>query len=276
MIEISLRDHSFSHCPEGIGLGNTKINRIKFNRDSNTWKDICFFTDINIMNNEVLNSKSRINIAWILEPLSINSPTYQKVYQDLDKYHYILTHNLELININRNKCFYSPFGGCWIKPEDRRIHNKTKSFSIIASEKDWTTGHKLRHKIIQQFGNKIDLVCGKGYSPIDYKLEALQDYRYSFIIENDNNDIYFSEKLIDSLMTGTIPIFWGSNISSIFDMNGIIVIQDLDQLKDFDKYYNEELYLSKSNSILNNFNIAKQFTCPEDWIFDNFLNTIIK
>lgn len=276
MLEISLRDNSFFHHPDGIGLGSTKINKIQFNRDSNIWKDICFFTDINIINNDILISKSKINVAWILEPLSINQQVYQKISEDIDKYDYILTHNLELINLNKNKCFYFPYGGCWIRPEDRKIYNKTKNFSIIASEKNWTDGHKLRHNIINYFSQKIDLVCGKGYKPIEYKLEALKDYRYSFIIENDNNDIYFSEKLIDSLITGTIPIFWGSKINTIFDMNGIIVIENFDQIQNFDQYYNEEFYLSKKDNILNNFNIAKQFICPEDWIFVNFLTKIIK
>jgi hypothetical protein len=274
MIEISLRDSCFSHHPEGIGLGSTKLNKIKFDRDPNKHLDICFFTDGNIKNNDVLKSKSKINIAWILEPVSINMESYEKAYQNIDRYDYILTHNLKLINANKNKCFYYPFGGCWIKDEDRKIHEKTNNFSIIASEKNWTMGHRLRHLIINNYKNKIDLVCGRGYKPIDYKLNALKDYRYSFIIENDNNDIYFSEKLIDAFMTGTIPIFWGSNIKSIFDSEGILFINEFNQIEEYLEY-GKDFYESKKQNIINNFNIAKQFTSPEDWIYDNFLNNIL-
>jgi hypothetical protein len=276
MIEVSLRDTTFSHVPDGIGLGNTKISQIKFNRNSEEWLDICFFTDGNIKNNDILKSKSKINIAWIIEPLSINLETYEKAYQNIDKYDYILTHNLNLINVDSKKCFYYPFGGCWIKPEDRKVYDKTKNFSIIASAKNWTVGHRLRHEIIKRFNQKIDLICGEGYKPIDSKLEALKDYRYSFIIENDDNDTYFSEKLIDSLTTGTIPIFWGSKIDSFFDMNGIIRLDNLDQIEDLFKKCDSIFYQSKKESILNNFEIANQFVCPEDWIYHNFLTIISK
>jgi hypothetical protein len=275
MIEISLRDTCFSHHPEGIGLGSTKLNKIKFNRDPNTHLDICFFTDGNIKNNDVLESKSKINIAWILEPISINMESYQKAYENIDRYDYILTHNLQLINANKNKCFYYPFGGCWIKDEDRKIYEKTNNFSIIASEKNWTIGHQLRHLIINNHKSRIDLVCGRGYKPIDYKLDALKEYRYSFIIENDNNDIYFSEKLIDAFMTGTIPIFWGSNIRSIFDKDGILFINEFNEIEEYLKY-GKDFYESKKENIINNFNIAKQFISPEDWIYDNFLVKILK
>ena len=275
MIEISLRDTCFSHHPDGIGLGSTKLNKIKFNRNPNIHLDLCFFTDGNIKNNDVLKSKSKINIAWILEPVSINMESYEKAYQNIDKYDYILTHNLQLINANKNKCFYYPFGGCWIKDEDRKIYEKTNNFSIIASEKNWTIGHQLRHLIINSHKSKIDLVCGRGYKPIDYKLDALKEYRYSFIIENDNNDIYFSEKLIDAFMTGTIPIFWGSNIKSIFDQDGILFINEFSEIEEYLKY-GKDFYESKKENIINNFNIAKQFISPEDWIYDNFLLKILK
>jgi hypothetical protein len=273
MIEVSLRDGCFSHA---LGLGNVLPSKIKFNRDDNTWLDICFFTDGPIKHNLVSTSKSKTNIAWICEPLSINYETFNAAYQNFDKYDYILTHNLELINLNPQKCSYYPFGGCWINPSDRQIHQKNKNISIIASEKNWTTGHRMRHSVIQNFKDNLDLICGRGYSPIDSKLTALKDFRYSFIIENDNNDMYFSEKLVDCLITGTIPIFWGSDISKIFDMNGIIKFSSLEELKDIIKNCNEDFYNFKIESIKNNFEIAKQFICPEDWIYDNFLSKILK
>jgi hypothetical protein len=274
MIEISLRDGCFSHTD--VGLGNILPSKIKFNRDNNTWLDICLFTDGPIKENLVLTSKSKINIAWICEPLSINYETFKAAYENMDKYDYILTHNLEFINLDPKKISYYPFGGCWINPNDRQIHPKNKNISIIASEKDWTIGHRMRHSVIKNFTSHLDLICGRGYNPIDSKITALKDFRYSFIIENDNNNIYFSEKLIDSLTTGTIPIFWGSDISKIFDMNGIIKFSSLEELNGIIKNCNEDFYNSKIESIKNNFEIAKQFICPEDWIYDNFLSRILK
>ena len=79
MIEVSLRDGCFPHAP---GLGNVLPSKIKFNRDDNTWFDICFFTDGPIKHNLISNSKSKINIAWICEPLSINYETFKAVYSN--------------------------------------------------------------------------------------------------------------------------------------------------------------------------------------------------
>ena len=86
MIEVSLRDGCFPHAP---GLGNVLPSKIKFNRDDNTWFDICFFTDGPIKHNLISNSKSKINIAWICEPLSINYETFKAVYDNMDKYEWI-------------------------------------------------------------------------------------------------------------------------------------------------------------------------------------------
>ena len=47
------------------------------------------------------------------------------------------------------------------------------------------------------------------------KIDGLRDYRYHFCIENIKRDYWFTEKLIDCFVTGTIPIYWGC--PSIFD-----------------------------------------------------------
>jgi hypothetical protein len=274
MIEISLRDASFAHGV-GLGAGDYKFfpKNILFNRDRSTWLEYCFFTDHDILSETVNASKSRINIAWLIEPKSISPSTYIKIIQDINKYDFILTHNQELIDLASHKILYYPFGGCWVDHVDRFIHNKTNNLSIIASNKNWTYGHNLRHQIINNFSQYIDLICGRGYKPIDHKIEALKNYRFSLIIENDNNNYFFTEKLIDCLMAGTIPIYYGSNLDHIFDYKGFIKINTLEDFGKILPQINEQTYIEKLEFVKNNFEIAKNFVCPEDWIYNNLIVT---
>jgi hypothetical protein len=274
MIQISLRDTSFSHGV-ALGAGDYKFypKDILFNRDKNTWLKYCFFTDNDILSETINISKSDINIAWLIEPKSISPSTYIKIVEDMNKYDFILTHNQELINLAPHKILYYPFGGCWIDYHDRIIYSKTNNLSIIASNKNWTYGHNLRHQIINNCSQYINLVCGRGYNPIAHKIEALREYRFSLIIENDDNNYFFTEKLIDCLMTGTIPIYYGSNLEHIFDYNGFIKIKSLEDFVNIASQINEQTYIEKFQYIKNNFEIAKNFVCPEDWIYNNLIVT---
>ncbi len=55
---------------------------------------------------------------------------------------------------------FLPFGSCWIEDVDHGVHDKSKLVSIIASNKNITIGHKLRHAIIAT-DKKLDLF-GRG------------------------------------------------------------------------------------------------------------------
>ena len=274
--KISIRDGSFAH---GVGLGcgdfNWPPSFFDYDR-TDAWQKVCLFTDGEIVKNTVLNSKSEINIAWILEPYSLIPRVYHFLSdrKNSDKYDHILTHCQELIETNPNKYRYYPFGGCWIQPENRIVHPKTKNISIIASGKSTTYGHKLRHEVIANFKDQID-VFGRGYNVIDLKEEALKNYRYSIVIENDSNNYWFTEKLIDCLVTGTIPIYFGSNISKIFDMEGIITFSTIKELAEILPKLTEEIYLKKLPMVQKNLIKALEYACPEDWIFSNFLKGIL-
>ena len=45
---------------------------------------------------------------------------------------------------------------------------------------------------------------------VQNKMEFLKDYKFSFAMENTNGDAYISEKIVDSFIAGTIPIYYGS------------------------------------------------------------------
>ena len=153
-----------------------------------------------------------------------------------------------------------PFGSCWIKEEDRDIHEKTKNISIIASNKRQTQGHRLRHDIIKKKIIDMD-VFGRGYKAIDNKITALKDYRFSLIIENDNTDNWITEKIIDCLVTGTVPVYWGcNNIGDFFNKEGFIEFKDLNELKKIVPKLTKETYDKMLPFITENFGLSMEYS----------------
>jgi hypothetical protein len=56
------------------------------------------------------------------------------------------------------------------------------------------------------------------YSPLpkapQAKAAALRDYMFSIVIENAQVGRYFTEKLIDAIALGTVPVYWGGPFAS--------------------------------------------------------------
>jgi len=178
----------------------------------------------------------------------------------------IFTFKKDLLELS-DKFEFVPLGGCWIKDEDIRVHPKTKGVSIIASQKSSTYGQQLRHKVINELGEGL-AVYGRGYNPMEYKLKALKDYKYSIVIENCKEDYYFSEKLIDCIATGTIPIYWGCpSIGDFFNKDGIL---SFDTLEDLTKIL-MEIKEGESNifeeALLENLETCKKYLIADDIIF---------
>lgn len=280
MINVSIKDSSFSHA-YSCGNGDLKIFSKYIKWDRVNINDIIFYTDGYISNNEPYKYSDKVNVAWIIEPKSISEHLYNINYTDWSKFDYVLSHNINFIDYlndsGKVKALRYAFGGCWIYEQDRKVYNKTDNLSIISSGKKMTIGHKLRHNIIELFRDHFSNISGGGYNPISYKLSALKDYRFSVIIENDNSDDFFSEKLIDCLITGTIPIYWGTkNIGKYFDLNGFIQIENSDDFKSILPLLTEEYYNSKIDVIHKNFQLAHQYVNMEDGIYNLYKDIIFK
>ncbi len=265
--KVKILDNNFSHAKYSTDYQESKY--IEWLRNSIANNDeIIFLTDNTMRTNY---SVSGIRIGLLMEPRVINPSIYEWVSNNHDNFNTIFTYDKELLSLGGSFKFY-PHCGCWIKPEDQLIHNKTKLLSIVASSKTQTTGHKLRHEsiksIIENYNN-LD-VYGRGYNKVDYKLDAFKEYAFSIVIENSKADYYFTEKLIDSFITGTVPIYWGCpSISDFFNLDGMIIFNNIDDLH----YKLGDLSLEKYKSMLpaikENFEKAKAFLIAEDWIYNN-------
>lgn len=103
--------------------------------------------------------------------------------------------------------------------------NKTKTISLIASNKTFTTGHKKRYvflkKIQEVFGTEID-IFGIGFNPINDKWDAIAPYKYHIVLENSSYPDYFTEKLSDAFLGLSYPIYYGCpNIYDYFPKNTV-------------------------------------------------------
>lgn len=132
--------------------------------------------------------------------------------------------------------------------------NKKNKLVCIVSGKTFTSEHKKRLDFVksfcQKYPEKIDLygrqfleqdITDFGYSykgelnyDGDCKYLGLINYEYSLCIENNQEKNYFTEKINDSFLTWTMPIYYGCpNISDFFSKESYHEI-DINKEEDID------------------------------------------
>jgi len=88
----------------------------------------------------------------------------------------------------------------------------------------------------------------------------LYSSQFNVSIESSQVDNYFSEKLIDALITKTIPIYWGcSNIGDFFDTRGMIIVNSVDDIVNEANKITSDTYNEKMEYINKNFETAKEY-----------------
>jgi hypothetical protein len=266
MKQYNLFDKNFLGCEKEQGFdaaSKTKPEKGSWIRDQLNWPGATVFTDDMCFTNTVDVVSSKIKIAWLLESPGVKSYVYENINQVQHKFDYVFTFlpdNLaNELKIKKEKYVHCHLGGAWVSFEEAS-NKKTKLVSLIASEKNYLPGHQLRHEIAKKIGG-IDLY-GKAYKPIKNKSEALDEYAFSFVVENFSVPGYFTEKLIDSFLRKTIPVYWGDpNIINVFNKDGIIFLNDLQNI-------NFDFYNSKLETIEENYNIALKYKSNDDNIFE--------
>ena len=265
MKKVNIVDGTFAHSILGYCSDHQVTEKFQWDRTltSMDFSEIVY-TDMYL--GDVKPENKDVSIAWIIEPLEWSPQYYNTIKQLYKNYHKVLTHEKTLLDIG-DPYEFVPFGCCWIPKNDQNIYKKNKNLSIIASSKTIMKGHKLRHAAIEIFGDDMD-VYGRGWNEIEAKLEGLKDYRFSVAIENCKRDYWFTEKLIDCFMTGTIPIYWGCpSIGDFFDTRGMLIFDNMDQFSKLLSELTEERYNEMLPYIHNNFDAAKKYLLPDEWVF---------
>ncbi len=266
MVEVNIRDKNFggesSSCHKGVNM------HVKWNFTNNPVSDTCFLTDMCLQDIHKANGVKR-KVAWLLEPNAIHPHMYEWIQTNNKLFDYVLTFDEDLISKGQNYLYY-PHGRCWINNyEDLKKENKV---SIIASSKNFTEGHQLRHKVIDKF--KDIEVFGYGYNPVENKEDSLSKYMYSVTIENCRQPGYWTEKIVDCFATKTIPIFWGDDaVSDFFDPEGIIYFnsqEELGEILEDLKVNGDAIFESKKAAVEKNFKLVETYRIPEDWMYSKY------
>lgn len=133
-----------------------------------------------------------------------------------------------------------------------------------------------KYKLVDSCGkcmNNMERSCPGSYHGSEEYCEFIKEYKFMICFENTSQTNYFTEKLINAYICGTIPIYWGcKNIEDYINMDSILylppdytendmklLIEKIIYLDNNDDAYREmyEKYLLKDGKIHDCFDIEK-------------------
>jgi hypothetical protein len=221
---------------------------------------------------EVKNYPNAKKGVWIIEPSIVNGEVYVDAIKEQDNFDFIFTHNLELKDkITPSKFVFIPHGGTHLRNEDINIPEKTKLVSFIFSNKQWNANHRFRFEVYDKIKSNVDCY-GSGVNNIfiPNKIDSLKEYAFSIVMENMISEDYFTEKIIDSFLSGTIPIYYGtSKIDTYFNSKGVFKFNTIEELTSILEKITIEGYKELLPVVKENFELAKKYIFPEKLIIEH-------
>ena len=129
---------------------------------------------------------------------------------------------------------------------------------------------------IEAIKNRIDLY-GRGIREIPSKLDALRDYMFNIAIENVScDDNYFSEKIIDCFLTGTVPVYHGCiHIGEFLDERGILSFQTQEELDTIMNSLTPEKYQEMLPYVEANYKKCFEWPLNNNMLYDKYYKDII-
>ena len=189
---------------------------------------------------------------------------------------YILTFDEDVVRQCKN-AYNHTFGSIWVKEHDySKIDIQLKKFqvSMVCGTKNQTSGHLLRHDVYlkqREFktpctifrsnrGGRLPDIQNNQFLPEDNKIHLFKNFQFSIVIENSQQSNYFTEKLIDCLITKTIPVYWGCpNIGTYFDTTGWVFFKDSDDLIEKLNALDDTYYSKYSDIVSKNYETVKNY-----------------
>lgn len=164
--------------------------------------------------------------------------------------------------------FYIEQQNYWNKLTQIKEHDQVKSEWALKSKSCCMVVSnglaKERISFFNKLSKHIQVDSGGRYlnnigGPVEDKLSFIKDYRFVIAYENSSYPGYTTEKLLEPLMVGSIPIYWGSpNVSQEFNP---------DRFLDRQKFLSDEALIEKILEIDNNY--AKSIEIISQPIFKN-------
>ena len=120
---------------------------------------------------------------------------------------------------------------------------RTKFCAAVISNSKTTNGFRVKfinklnkYKKVDMGGSFMNNVGG----PVEDKIKFFSSYKFSIAIENSEGDGYISEKIVDSFISGTIPIYYGNyNLDEYINPKSYILIKNEKNIKKKIKYIKE-------------------------------------
>jgi hypothetical protein len=136
--------------------------------------------------------------------------------------------------------------GPWMDPLEFWSYDNLKNSNFIKTKNissSITSLNKLegpnciypqRYQIAQMINEELPFVdVYGGWKNSPKRHDSLVDYKFNISIENEHQKNWITEKFYDSILTDTIPIYFGcKNIKDLYPEDGYILIEDIDNLED--------------------------------------------
>tara|TARA_R110000824_G_scaffold163468_1_gene339240 strand:+ start:6108 stop:7043 length:936 start_codon:yes stop_codon:yes gene_type:complete len=250
-------------------------DNVRYVNGMKNWDGITVFTDKTFHLAPQVNSP--VKIAWVVEPYDLLPQIYDLVAEFEEHYDFIFTYEKTLLDRDSEKYKFFPCDTSGIEIESHELHKKTKLVSMIYSEKTWLFGHRLRHiiakSLIPEMGYKEVDFFGRGTdTPIVLKSEGTNPYMFQITTENAKRVNYFTDKIYDCFVAGTVPIYWGApNIDEFFDMRGILSFNHPSELKNILLDLNPKKYEMMYEGVVENFKRVKHYLRPDDFLYESII-----
>ena len=212
---------------------------------------------------------------------------YNQVIRDnQDCFTYLLTQQDELLSLPKARLFV----GCGSFIDPCPDIEKKFAVSTVFSGRDNLPGHKLRHELYERRGEitiPFDIYTGAWHPINDTSIKCLEwpnrkdkirvmDCMFHIAIDSYRRDNQICEKLIDPLITKTIPILWGcTNLSDFYNPDGIIEVATVDEIIQKTNLLTPDMYYQKMTAIDDNYNRAVKTYRYEDILRNIIIKTLI-
>jgi len=249
-----------------------------------------------IVDNPNYLSKDLPNVYIQVEPnIILNYENY--LIENYQKYHTIITYNQNVLDKCPNAISYI-YGTTWVNKNyynNIDINKKQFHISVLSGTKlmNSAPGHKFRQIIHHNQHLLIDfpitffrssqqkpIIKDYGNNPLlepntttHSKNKLFEDFQFAIVIENSKQLNYFTEKIMDCILTKTIPIYWGCpNIADFFDTSGWIILETntVEELSNKMRCLTKEYYSLYKDIIEKNHKTAQKYTD----VYQNINNAI--
>ena len=216
--------------------------------------------------------KAYIKVLHEIEPPEVLD-VVDRIIENHKHYDLILAWNKRILSACPNAVLFPQANCTWMNPEYKPWEDKEgrkimecdaskKKFkaSFITSSKVQTPGHIIRQEIYDRLPESVNgLSILKHKSPpyLPSKKPLLDEYQFHITPQNASHDNWFDDKIMDSLMAKTIPLYWGCpNIGDFFNLDGIIQFKTYDELVSKLSILTPEYYAQHYTAVQDNFERA--------------------